>query len=190
MPALGCGTHPATASTFEVTPPLNRHAPARPAQPSPRPHHPARLTPVGLRPQPWQRLAVYATVGGLWFSGVLWLVLHDLMTQTSELGVTPHPWAASVLKLHGVLAYVFLLVLGSLGTVHIPQSWRLQRHRVSGSSLVMACTALLVSALLLYYGLDDTHATASLLHWVIGLMLVPGLWMHVWGVRQRRKQPL
>ena len=170
--------------------PLNRHPPSRSAPPSPRPHrHPAapsRLTALGVRPQPWQRRAIHLSVGLLWLSGALWLVLHDLLAQTSELGTTPHPWAAGVLKLHGVLAYAFLLVLGSLGTVHIPQGWRLQRHRASGSVLLAACATLLVSALLLYYGLDDTHAIASPVHWVAGLAMLPGLWIHILAVRRGR----
>ena len=171
---------------------MNRpHAP-RAAHAHPR-HHlhrhpPARPLPVGLRPQRWQRWAVYTATLALAVTGLAWLAAHHLLRSTGAFGeelTSPlEPWA---LRLHGMLAYAFLFVLGSMSAVHIVLGWRVKRSLWSGSAL-LACSALLLcTALALYYAPEHWHAGSSLVHWLAGLGLPLLLALHVVVARRSRR---
>lgn len=156
-----------------------------------RHHSPAgRPLPVGLRPPRWQRWAVHASTLALLLTGLAWLLAHHLLRTTGpfgeELPSAIEPWA---LKLHGMLAQVFLLVLGSMAAVHIAFGWRLGRSRWTGAGLVAAGLALLATGLALYYAPEHWHGAASLLHWAVGLGLAPLLGLHVLAGRRARRQP-
>jgi len=145
---------------------------------------------VGLRPQRWQRWAVHASTLALALSGIVWLLAHHLLRSTGTFGEElPSPIEPWALRLHGMLAYVFLLVLGSMSAVHIVFGWRLKRSLWSGSGLVAASLVLLASGLALYYAPEHWHAGASLLHWGVGLGLLPLVWVHVLAARRSRHQP-
>lgn len=149
-----------------------------------------RVPAIGLRPQRWQRWAVHACTLALALSGAAWLLAHHLLRATGGFGEeVPSPIEPWALRLHGMLAYAFLLVLGSMTAVHIGFGWRLKRSRWSGSGLVAASLLLLASGLALYYAPEDWHASASVLHWAVGLGLLPLVWVHVLAARRSRPHP-
>lgn len=161
-------------------PPVHRtaHPPAR--------HH----LPIGLRPLRWQRRAVHATTAALALTGLAWLVAHHALRTTGTFGEQlPSPLEPWALRLHGVLAQVFLLVLGSMTAVHIVLGWRLRRGRWSGGGLLAACAVLFATGLALYYAPEGWHAGASLLHWGLGLALPLLLGLHVARARRARRRP-
>lgn len=135
----------------------------------------------GVRPPTWQRRAVHGSVLALLVTGVAWLAVHYLLG-----GDMPHPAEAWTLRLHGIVAYVSLLVFGSMSAVHILVAWRLKRHRVSGSVLVGGVLLLAATALALYYGSEAAHGAVSLVHWIAGLVLLPLLWTHILIARRAR----
>jgi hypothetical protein len=157
-------------------------------------HHPHRgTTPrhfaIGLRPRSWQRWAAYITTGMLLASGATWLVAHYLLHGSGEFGAElPSPLEPLALRLHGIAAYLFVFVFGSMSTAHIVLGWRLRRNRRTGTLLVGACALLAVTALLLYYAAEDWHPAASLVHWICGLLLAPLLWAHVLAARAGRHE--
>ncbi len=69
--------------------------------------------------------------------------------------------------------------------VHVRLGWSLDRNKVSGIWLGSACIIAAISALGLYYlGGEGARSTASLAHWLVGLVLIPALVIH--AVRGRR----
>lgn len=149
----------------------------------------ARVPALGLRPQRWQRWAVHVSTLALTLTGVAWLIAHHLLRDTDGFGeALPSPLEPWALRLHGMLAYAFLLVLGSMSAVHVVLGWRLRRSRWSGAGLVAASLVLLVSALALYYAPQPWHDSASLLHWAAGLGLLPLVWLHVLTARRSRRR--
>jgi hypothetical protein len=161
--------------------------------PSPQRHHLHRHgavrgePPIGMRPPRWQRWSVHATVLALLASGVAWLIAHYGMRAAGELAA-PHPLEPWSLRLHGIAAYAFLLAFGSMSAVHVVLGWRARRNRGSGAGFVLAATLLFVTALGLYYGPESAHATTSMLHWGLGLALLPLLWLHIVIARRHARR--
>jgi hypothetical protein len=117
----------------------------------------------------WHELAAYLSLGLLALTGIAWLVLDRWVRVSGEFGPEHHPAQAWMLVLHGVVAYVFLLVAGMLVPAHILPGWRIGRNRKSGVTLVATCLLLAATALLLYYtAAEKLRAGASLLHWTLG----------------------
>jgi len=140
-----------------------------------------------MRPPRWQRWSVHATVLVLLVSGASWLIAHYFMHATGELAPLL-PLESWSLRVHGIAAYVFVLVFGSMTAVHIVLGWRARRNRGSGAGFVIAAALLLASALGLYYGPESAHAATSGLHWAVGLALLPLLWLHIVIARRRAQR--
>lgn len=172
---------------------MNRPHTPRPAHGQARHHVPragGQALPLGLRPQRWQRRAVHATTVALALTGLAWLAAHHLLRSTGGFGEElPSPLEPWALRLHGVLAQLFLMVLGSMSTVHIVLGWRLRRGRWSGGGLLLASLVLFASGLALYYAPEAWHAGTSLLHWGLGLALLPLVGLHVARARRSRRPP-
>ena len=134
---------------------------------------------------PWQEYAVYATLGALIATGLAWLALDWWIRIPGEFGPEHHPAERLALVVHGVSAYAFLIVGGSMVPVHVKLGWNLGRNRKSGLLLATGCMIAAVTALALYYlGEEGIRASASLVHWIAGLAIIPALLVH--AVRGRR----
>jgi len=151
------------------------------------------------------RRARHALVWGcvlLLATGVAWLLGHDVWLQQTPFGPQPHPLVAWLLRAHGAIAWCVTLVGGTVWQVHVRPAWRAVRRRrlhrrriegvrpgrartLSGVLLVIALAVLLGSAIGLQYAPEEAHATLSVTHWVLGLLLAIGLAWH-WIARLRR----
>ena len=135
----------------------------------------------------WQELAVYSSFVVLLLSGVVWLILDRWVRVAGEFGPEHHPAEHVSLILHAIGAYAFLVILGAMIPVHIPLGWNLRRNRISGAVLLTIFSLLSLTALGLYYvGEDTLRSSTSLIHWVVGLIAVPGLLIHVMRNRMRQ----
>lgn len=133
----------------------------------------------------WQEYAVYVSLGALIATGLVWLGLDWWVRIEGEFGPERHPAEHWSLIAHGIAAYAFLVVGGAMIPVHVKLGWSLDRNKVSGIWLGSACIIAAISALGLYYlGGEGTRSTASLAHWLVGLVLIPALVIH--AVRGRR----
>jgi hypothetical protein len=151
-------------------------------------HASAAALPYSARPPRWQRWAVHGSVLALVATGVAWLVAHYLLAAPPEAeSMAPVPLEPWALRLHGIAAYAFLVVFGSLVSAHIVVAWRLRRNLVSGVSMVVAVLALGATALLLYYGPEAAHGVVGVAHWVVGFVLALVLWVHVSAARRLRQ---
>ena len=138
------------------------------------------------------RRALYATVAMLVLSGVWWIAVHfagawlapradDLQRLAQE---------ALALKIHGAASFATLLALGAMGAYHVRRGWGLERNRISGSVVVGIFAVLVLTGYALYYLVTDANRTPiSVLHWGLGLTLVPLLIAHIALGRRSRHAP-
>jgi cyanate permease len=95
--------------------------------------------------------------------------------------------SASLLMLHGAAAMLMLVLFGSLMPFHVRVGWRRQRNRTTGTVMLAANVALIVTAFGLYYaGAERARDWASDLHIGIGFALPALLTLHVLRGRRRR----
>jgi hypothetical protein len=137
--------------------------------PHPATHHAHRL----LR---WQRLALYLTGASLLLTGAAWLAVH--YSVGAGAGELPHPLEVWSLRLHGLLAFGGVFLLGALAAGHIPQGWRLShRRRWEGqrSTGVMLCVIAAVLTLsgyaLFYFASETVRPALGWAHAAVGVTM-------------------
>lgn len=141
-------------------------------KPTKKPIRPTRL------PR-WQEWSVYALLAALLVTGLAWLGLDTWVRIEGEFGPEHHPVQALSLIVHGIAAYAFLVIAGAMIPVHIKLGWHLKRNRKSGLVLALACLALALTAVALYYvGAEGFRSAASLAHWLVGIALLPVFLVH------------
>jgi hypothetical protein len=132
---------------------------------------------AGQRLRPWQRQGVLLAGAVLLLTGLGWLALHYRGGLAAAVDGLPHPLEAWALRLHGLAAYVGLLMFGVLAAGHVPLGWRLSQRprwaqqRASGLLLCGLAALLAASGYALYYFAPEwfrptlgwTHAAAGLL---------------------------
>lgn len=127
----------------------------------------------------WQEWSVYVSFGLLLATGIAWLVLDNFVQVAGEFGPEHHPAERITLLVHGVVAYGFLVIAGSMLPVHITLGWNTKRNRNSGILFVATLLLLAATALGLYYvGNDGLRSKVSLIHWLLGLAAVPLILIH------------
>ncbi|WP_426411212.1 hypothetical protein [Bradyrhizobium ganzhouense] len=105
---------------------------------------------------------VFVTVAMVALSGLLWFVLHDMLAED---------WSEStriLLTLHGVTSYALLVAIGSLLPLHVRAGWLRRRNLVTGILVTASMTVLSVTALVLYYGSEETQVVAKWVHLAVG----------------------
>lgn len=127
----------------------------------------------------WQEWSVYLSCGLLFASGIGWLIFEQWVRVAGDFGSEHHRFQHVTLILHGVAAYVFLIVAGTMIPVHVRLGWTLKRNRISGLTFAILCLVLAATALALYYsGGDISRHWVSVVHWVMGLAALPALALH------------
>lgn len=127
----------------------------------------------------WQEWAVYVSLGLLIASGIGWLIFDQWVRIPGEFGSEYHPAQHWALIVHGIAAYAFLLVIGALIPVHIRLGWSIGRNRQSGLALAGMSLLLAATALGLYYlGGEGAREWASVIHWIVGVAVLPVILVH------------
>lgn len=128
----------------------------------------------------WQKSAVYVTAAAVGGSGLIWFVAHDLIDNEST-DIT-----RALLTMHGVASYALLVALGSLLPLHVRSGWRHRRNILTGLATLAMMVILGATALVLYYGSEETHAAARWIHLGFGLFSVVLLPIHaLWQTLRR-----
>lgn len=131
----------------------------------------------------WQRVGIYATFTLLLITGVLWWML-DLQRGENP-SSAPQTW---LLRLHGLLAMLALVCLGSVITAHIRIGWALHRNRLIGATFLATVVILAITGYALYYAVGDTmRALSSWIHFVVGLIAPVLLALHIVRGRAARR---
>lgn len=126
-----------------------------------------------MRLAPWQRLLVYGSLVVVALSGLLWFVLHDFISDE------PDATKRLLLIVHGTSAFAVLMAFGSLFPVHVRAGWLRRLNLVTGSGLIGGIAALTITALLLYYGGEDTRLWARWVHIGLGLAGIAVFPVHI-----------
>jgi hypothetical protein len=111
------------------------------------------------------RALIYAVLGLLFLSGLLW-----------ETG-----WERSLLmKLHGAAAMATLVLLGALLARHVPTGWSAGTNRISGAAVLTAAAWLLITGYALYYsGSDALRYWAGATHFWVGAGVAAVFGLHL-----------
>jgi hypothetical protein len=138
------------------------------------------------------RRALYVTIAALVLSGIWWIGVHFasawLVARDDDLQRLA--WEAIALRTHGAAAFATLLALGAMGAYHVRLGWGLGRNRGSGSVVVVVLATLVITGYALYYLVTDASRTPiSVLHWGLGVGLVPLLITHIALGRRSRNIP-
>jgi hypothetical protein len=119
------------------------------------------------------RATFYTAAAALMGSGIVWLAMHYELLPAGESGATV------MLEVHGAAAMVVLFLSGSLLALHAPRAWRQGRNRPSGVLVGALLVAVASTGYLLYYASDDAvRASASLVHWLVGVLAAALVWLH------------
>ena len=106
----------------------------------------------------------------LWLSGVAWLLLHFYAPIESDFGPEANPLEPWMLKAHGLAMIAALLAIGGLLTAHVTAGWEIRQQRVRGIAIGATVLVLIATGYLLYYaGNQQLRASASAIHWILGL---------------------
>lgn len=132
-----------------------------------------------LRITPRRRYTLYFICGGLFITGVIWLIAHYFMRTEGEFGFKSHPLEAWMLDLHGIFGYFSLWVFGMLWITHIVRGWNVRWRRWSGGFLVGFTVVLALTGLGIYY-IDSRSIRewAIIVHWVLGLIALAVFLIH------------
>ena len=133
----------------------------------------------------WQEWMVYLSLGMLVATGIAWLLLDSFVRTAGEFGPEHHPAERWAIVAHGIASYAFLVVAGAMIPVHIRLGWQLGSNRWTGATLAVTCLLLALTALGLYYlGGELARHWVSIVHWSVGLLVIPALAVH--ALRGRR----
>lgn len=133
----------------------------------------------------WQVRLICWSGALLWGSGVAWLLLHNFWQIQGDFGPEANPAEPWLLRLHGAAMIASLLGGGGLLVAHVWRGWYYRKQRVLGLSLTIVFAILIVTGYLLYYvGSENLRPWISLIHWVIGIAILPVFLLHY---RQGRK---
>src|SRR5690242_7843608 len=109
----------------------------------------------------WQKFTIFSTAAAVGLSGLLWFVLHDVIAaESDEIADIAH----MLLIVHGASSYALLVAVGSLLPVHVRTGWQRRRNLTTGLTVTGALAILGATALVLYYGGEETHTAAKWLH--------------------------
>lgn len=123
---------------------------------------------------------VYTASVALFATGVLWLVFHYFGQVQGEFGPAPHPFERWWLRLHGFLAMLCLVLVGSLLPIHMRRGWHQRRNLPPAIALLALVLLLTLSGYGLYYlGSEQLRPWISLFHWSIGLAAPAVMIWHV-----------
>ena len=148
--------------------------------PVPMPRRLLRL-PSGLR------LWLWGAFGSLFATGVVWLALHYSARPEEDFGSSTHPAEPWMLRIHGLAAFVSLMVLGAVYVRHVRPAWHAGRNRGSGLLLTGSLGLLILSGYGLYYFAGESlRAWTGYVHDFLGLALPVLIAMHILRGRSQR----
>ncbi|MBS0432831.1 MAG: hypothetical protein JSS21_10580 [Proteobacteria bacterium] len=139
---------------------------------------------TGVRLHRWHYYALLIAFLGVAISGVLWSLLYD------ALGREPGDFSRTLMQWHGAFAMLSLLAIGAMLPQHVRFAWHAARNRWSGTTMLLAAAALVVTGYGLYYADESLRDWSKWIHLGIGIGAIAALPLHIWlGRRRARREP-
>lgn len=126
-----------------------------------------------IRLLPWHRWLCYAVWWLLLLTGVWWWIDQDLQMND------PAERAIVLIKLHGVMAALALMLFGSLLSTHVRVAWQRRRNRGLGLLALLSLLLLCVSGVGLYYASYELREVLHGVHFWLGLGVALLLPLHI-----------
>ena len=146
----------------------------------------SKITPAPIRFSAPHKRWLYAVFTMLWLSGALWLISHYFMQVDGEFGEMPHPMEIWWLRLHGLMVFAILPVLGSVLSTHAHRAWKLKKNRHTGLFMKVVFLWMGLTGYALYYFASEENANwLPVLHWAVGLSVPLLLFVHIRRGRKR-----
>jgi len=134
------------------------------------------------------RAWLHSTFIVLFLSGAGWWILHRWFQVDTGFGAQLHPAQRWLLPLHGAVAMLVLILVGTLIPVHIKRGWQARRNRPQGVVFIAFIALLIGTGYALYYaGGESLRSGASSAHTAIGLALPAMLLWHIVSGRRTRR---
>jgi hypothetical protein len=135
------------------------------------------MRPDSIRLKSAHRYFLYAVLGLLFLSGVVWACFNYLAISPNELGSTSKSFA---IRIHGAAAMAILVLIGTLLNAHVKFAWRAGRNRINGALFLGALGILTLTGYGLYYaGSETLRRWTSWIHLAVGLILPVLLIVHI-----------
>jgi hypothetical protein len=143
-------------------------------------------TPSALRLDDRFRYGLYAAFTILFVTGTVWLIGNARMDSPN--GEFWQNVSAKMLVVHGGMAMLALIMLGTLIPIHIQRAWRGRLNRLTGIAMVTVNTVLVLTAFGLYYaGSDTLRGWISDIHIAFGLAFPVVILVHIVIGRARKR---
>jgi hypothetical protein len=123
----------------------------------------------------WQRWTTHVVLLVCAITGVGYFVGQELLDLQPS--ANRYWWIA-----HGATGFVAILVIGGAITQHVVVAWRARRGRNTGTFNLVLLSSLVVTTMILFYGLEPWRLPAHWVHIGAGLVAIVAFPAHVlWG---------
>lgn len=123
----------------------------------------------GLQLGAGHKLALFTAGGLLLVSGAAWAWVQHI-DEAGRAGEALRDFKPWLLKVHGLSAMGFVLILGTLLVGHVRAAWRARTNLANGAFFFVSVSLLTLSGYLLYYiGGEELRSAVSRFHLWLGL---------------------
>lgn len=145
---------------------------------------------IAVRIPKFYRNSLFSVLLVSWCTGIAFFIFSRWITIDGDFGQEKHPWQNPILQIHGAAAFVMMIAFGSIIGAHVPASWKLNRMRGIGATLVTVLGLQIVTAYFLYYlSNEQARVWIANMHATLGAVLPLPLIIHIFvGVKTRRRR--
>ena len=116
----------------------------------------------------------------------MWL-LQNFFQIDNGLGAEPHPQQIWLLRLHGIISYAVVMLVGYVLRAHVLPNWRIRRGLKSGLLFTGYFFLILLTVPFLLYATDDKiKSFFEQVHGYLGLLLLVPFVIHLIAKKIRK----
>ncbi|MEM7027218.1 MAG: hypothetical protein AAF410_03200 [Pseudomonadota bacterium] len=133
------------------------------------------------------QMLFFSLIGLSWATGLAFFALKTWFIVEGEFGPEKHPWQQPMLMIHGGSSFLIMMMFGALLVSHVPSTWKLNRLRGIGITLVSIISFQVISAYMLYYlGNETMRDIIEYMHLFVGFILPFIILQHVLAGKKKK----
>jgi hypothetical protein len=128
-----------------------------------------------------------------WITGLSFFILNNFIDIEGEFGLEKHPWQFPILKIHGGVSFLIMVVFGYFLSAHVRKNLYLKNKKGIKSGLLLLSMPILciITAYALYYiSSDSSRQIMSYAHFFIGFLLPFVLLFHIVKMAKSTKRKI